>query len=1104
MAYGIKYRFRFQSIHDIDYTVNILKDGYTGSVLQRHLGKSPVLKKSKNGCIYSTSLTLTAECAVDGEFADFYTSNPGEFLVSLFRGNTEIWQGSLMTEVFDAPEIAPPYDIQIVANDGIAEAKLHNFVPQGAITLKEMFRYLLADTPVSRSIYMVSGIGATSLTPANFLNTARINLDYMEGKTKYEVLTSLLETLHATITVHNTDWLIVRETDVQVVNGGVPCLLASSRQSTVSETSIANAVKSAGQMGVADVWPVGHLSTHVVPAKRRISVEAPWHTSNGMPSVPDNEWTIVDTVVDATFDNGTYLYPHNFNGSYGEVYAAIPLRSFTSDLKLSLWLSRYGSAGRVSPNAVIWAIFYPETGDNLYYDGEEWTTSSKKMTSVSPPRGNAESGAEFSFDIPCPEGAGAGTLVISVEGRWMRLHYATLYASIGTGYKDTISINNGSRGDGATVEIAGGRVTDDTVISEAFLQGVFLLSSGAAVLNFYDRLFQSTNQTFMSLIALGYATSVALPRLQLTGTVDVPSSAGVLPLLLSYRGVNYWIETFELDTREEELRIEALSLPAAQLTVESEVVTVLMAGSASGAGAGSPGASAATMISAMLTRDNIVGLIADQTLIPNLYVDRAVNDGNGNEIAATYMKVSDNFFELDGNGNVKLKDAYGGLWASGFITAGGTNSGGGGGGGVDLDRVWESLTNNTDEPDVKINAAHIPVASTSAIGGVRVDGTSITINNGVISAVAQGTGSVNSLTVGNQNYTPDANGVITIPAYPTSLPASDVSDWAKASTKPSYSLSEITGTEDLRAIEALTGTGFLKRTGTNTWAIDSSTYLTAVPKATDSVIGGFQTGYSESGKNYAVKMSGNKAYVSVPWTDTVYTHPTDGANVTIGAAAGKVLSAITVNNLGHVTSVSSKTLAKADIPTLDYLPLTGGELTGDLWLHTGSANYGSKLWFGDKGSGDGYAYIHEDTDDHLHIHADKGIKLSTGNNYGVQVDNNVTISSSKSLTLGDGVLTWDSTRNAWKLTGNFYATGFLTAGGVNVQNGVLNVENNVVIDSSKTVTFGSGAVLSYSSGWKLTASLNVTALTIGSGSSAMNVASVIADLQQRVSALENQ
>ena len=66
------------------------------------------------------------------------------------------------------------------------------------------------------------------------------------------------------------------------------------------------------------------------------------------------------------------------------------------------------------------------------------------------------------------------------------------------------------------------------------------------------------------------------------------------------------------------------------------------------------------------------------------------------------------FFEEDGNGNVKLKDDYNGLWAAGFVSAGGVGSSGGGGGGIDLDRVWESLTNNTDEPNVKINLAHIP------------------------------------------------------------------------------------------------------------------------------------------------------------------------------------------------------------------------------------------------------------------------------------------------------------------------------------------------------------------------------------------------------------
>ena len=81
-------------------------------------------------------------------------------------------------------------------------------------------------------------------------------------------------------------------------------------------------------------------------------------------------------------------------------------------------------------------------------------------------------------------------------------------------------------------------------------------------------------------------------------------------------------------------------------------------------------------------------------------------------------------------------------------------------------------------------------------------------------------------------------------------------------------------------------------------------FLSAVPAATDNEYGGFKTGYSESGKYYAVKLSSGKAYVNVPWTDTIYTHPTYTAT-TIAAGTGKVLSAITVDSLGHVPGVHS-------------------------------------------------------------------------------------------------------------------------------------------------------------------------------------------------------
>ena len=75
-----------------------------------------------------------------------------------------------------------------------------------------------------------------------------------------------------------------------------------------------------------------------------------------------------------------------------------------------------------------------------------------------------------------------------------------------------------------------------------------------------------------------------------------------------------------------------------------------------------------------------------------------------------------------------------------------------------------------------------------------------------------------------------------------------------------------------------------------------------------------------------------------------YTHPTNGANTTISAANGKVLSAITVNNLGHVTSVSSKTLASADIPDISGTYATASRATTlEGYFTNGVANTAAKL-----------------------------------------------------------------------------------------------------------------------------------------------------------------
>ena len=77
----------------------------------------------------------------------------------------------------------------------------------------------------------------------------------------------------------------------------------------------------------------------------------------------------------------------------------------------------------------------------------------------------------------------------------------------------------------------------------------------------------------------------------------------------------------------------------------------------------------------------------------------------------------------------------------------------------------------------------------------------------------------------------------------------------------------------------------------------------------------------------------------------------------------------------------------------NFLPLTGGELTGDLWLHTNKGNYGSRLIFGDKGGSPvPLTYIGEDSDDVLTIKGNYGIKM-------VVNDGDISLATSNSIVM---------------------------------------------------------------------------------------------------------
>lgn len=83
--------------------------------------------------------------------------------------------------------------------------------------------------------------------------------------------------------------------------------------------------------------------------------------------------------------------------------------------------------------------------------------------------------------------------------------------------------------------------------------------------------------------------------------------------------------------------------------------------------------------------------------------------------------------------------------------------------------------------------------ASTILDALPIDNTTLSKEGGVLSVIGGvGGGSVDGIILNGTTYSPDeTTKLITLPNYPTTLPASDVYSWAKQPNKPSYSFDEL-------------------------------------------------------------------------------------------------------------------------------------------------------------------------------------------------------------------------------------------------------------------------------------------------------------------------
>ena len=647
MAYRAKYRYRWASQNGNDGEVLLLRDGYTGAVIDRPLGRAPELSMEQNGHIHGTSLVLYLECREDGEYTELYTSSAKEWQVQLWWNGRNLWTGYLTPELYSEPDIAPPYDVCVTATDGLGELKRSEYKPASwDLSLEDHLYGILALTGLDQTIYHTGGISADGRPGASMLHEVKVDLSHMQGQTCYDVLDGILTAINAELTTWGQQWMLLRPSDLDNVSTNLALYPANGGGSQTW------GIPSYGSARTHGRWPVGQMSTQIIAARSAVTVQSPNHLREGRELSPD-DWsgsgsTAIRVEAGATSASGELITEGHWELMAGG--------SIAQGVKYSKGLGAHTLSIDQYGISKVRITYRTSSGSATHVLGMAngqvgWDTGGDILIG---------SNTRETLEIPIPACAGAGTLTVSIAQHNSVVSpvtavYGVSFAVKGVSYglELRLDLSNGARSEADVVESAfstypGGEESYDVLLSQSGLP-----SFGGSPVSRWSTT-KLGSQSYIGILAMDIALGCALPRARKTGKLNVPQGADPTFLLLSDGSRNYFVNTYTVDLLEDEVSVDMVSLPAAELEVADETYSAMTEGSSASYGSGSPGAQALPGYT-VLSYDEAAALSEDpgDRTIPSAWALKThISDGVKHITSAErtkWNKVVSDFSAITGN-----------------------------------------------------------------------------------------------------------------------------------------------------------------------------------------------------------------------------------------------------------------------------------------------------------------------------------------------------------------------------------------------------------------------------------------------------------------------
>ena len=229
MAYGVKYRLEFSDENLKGKKVEILKDGYSGSILALTGAEEPVvITWDSNDNIYSpikgSTCTINLFDTDSSAYDNFYEADEREYQVKIYYKDSSsnyqlFWIGWLVVDQFKEALQAKPYPISLTAYDGLGLLGGYDMPTGTSYTAKTLLYYIytiLDDLDLDLDIYISNDILQSSPSASTYTLYDQISVsqrayfkDGWDLRTSKKVLETILKYTNARIFQSYGRWYII-------------------------------------------------------------------------------------------------------------------------------------------------------------------------------------------------------------------------------------------------------------------------------------------------------------------------------------------------------------------------------------------------------------------------------------------------------------------------------------------------------------------------------------------------------------------------------------------------------------------------------------------------------------------------------------------------------------------------------------------------------------------------------------------------------------------------------------------------------------------------------------------------------------------------------